>query len=119
MPRSKAQLNEVMTFGEHLEALRWHLIRAVVGVAICLVGCLIVGQSLLDFLLGPARHALAEHNAGVIVVKNFLDGLVAFFQISMVGGLVLASPWVVYQLWGFVAPGLHRHERRLVFRSVP
>jgi Tat protein translocase TatC len=46
-------------------------------------------------------------------------GLGAFFQISMVGGLVLASPWVVYQLWGFVAPGLYPDEKRLVFRSVP
>jgi sec-independent protein translocase protein TatC len=119
MPRSKSQLNEVMTFGEHLEALRWHLIRATVGVAICLVGCLIVGQSLLRFLLAPAQRALAAHNAGAIVVNNFLDGLVAFFQISMVGGLLLASPWVVYQLWGFVSPGLYPRERRFVFRSVP
>jgi sec-independent protein translocase protein TatC len=119
MPRTKSQLNEVMTFGEHLEALRWHLVRATVGVGICLVACLIVGRSLLQFLLGPAQRALAAHEAGSVVVTNFLDGLVAFFQISMVGGLLLASPWVVYQLWGFVAPGLYAHERRLVYRSVP
>lgn len=119
MPRPKTQLNEVMTFGEHLEALRWHLIRAVIGVAICLVGCLIVGESLLRFLLAPAQRALEKHNAGEIVVTSFLDGLVAFFQISMVGGLLLASPWVIYQLWGFVSPGLYPRERRLVFRSVP
>jgi len=119
MARPKSHLNEVMTFGEHLEALRWHLIRAVVGVAICLVGCLIVGRSLLQFLLGPAQRALAKHNAGAIVVNDFMDGLVAFFQISMVGGLLLASPWVIYQLWGFVSPGLYPRERRLVYRSVP
>jgi sec-independent protein translocase protein TatC len=37
----------------------------------------------------------------------------------MVGGLILASPWVVYQIWGFVAPGLYPNEKRLVYRSVP
>lgn len=119
MPRAKSQLNEVMTFGEHLEALRWHLIRAVVGVGICLVVCLIEGQRLLEFLLAPLRRALAVHQAGEIVVPSPLAGLAAFFQISMVGGLVLASPWVFYQLWGFVAPGLLRHEKRLVYRSLP
>jgi Tat protein translocase TatC len=119
MPRPESQLNQVMTFGEHLEALRWHLIRALIGVATCLVGCLMIGKTLLRFLLGPAQQALAKYHAGEIVATNFLDGLVAFFQISMVGGLLLASPWVVYQLWGFVAPGLYAHERRLVLRSVP
>jgi sec-independent protein translocase protein TatC len=119
MPRANSRINEVMSFGEHLEALRWHLIRAVVGVAVCLVGCLAVGERLLMFLLGPAQRALANHNAGQVVVHNFLDGLVAFFQISMVGGLLLASPWIIYQLWGFVSPGLYPSERRVVYRSVP
>ena len=108
-----------MTFGEHLEALRWHLVRALVGLAMCLTVCLIFGQRLLLFLLGPLRHALDEHQAGDIVAPTPLAGITAFFQISVVGGLVLASPWVVYQLWGFVGPGLYSHEKRLVYRCVP
>ena len=117
--RSKSQLNEVMTFGEHLESLRWHLIRALVGVAICLAVCLIFGQHLLEFLISPLRAALHAHQAGEVVTPTIMGGLAAFFEISMVGGLVLASPWVFYQLWGFVAPGLYPHEKRVVFRSVP
>ena len=53
------------------------------------------------------------------MVDNLMAGLAAFFQISLVGGLVLASPWVIYQLRGFIAPGLHPHEKRVVYRSVP
>jgi sec-independent protein translocase protein TatC len=113
------KLNETMTFGEHLEALRWHLIRALIGVAVCLTVCLILGQRLLTFLLAPLQRALDAHGAGEIIVPTITAGLAAFFEISMVGGLILASPWVIYQLWGFVAPGLYAAEKRLVYRSVP
>jgi sec-independent protein translocase protein TatC len=118
-PTQKPKLNESMTFAEHLEALRWHLIRALIGVAVCLTICLTFGQRLLLFLLSPLQRALDAHGAGQIVVPTISAGLAAFFEISMVGGLVLASPWVIYQLWGFVAPGLYPAEKRTVYRSVP
>jgi sec-independent protein translocase protein TatC len=117
--KKNTKLNEKMTFAEHLEALRWHLVRALIGVAICLTGCLVFGQQLLAFLLRPLQLALETHEAGKIIVPTVMSGLSAFFEISMVGGLVLASPWVVYQLWGFVSPGLYPSEKRLVYRSVP
>jgi sec-independent protein translocase protein TatC len=113
------ELSETMTFGEHLEALRWHLIRALIGVAVCLTVCLIFGRELLVFLLAPLQRALDAHGAGEIVAPTIMSGLAAFFEISMVGGLILASPWVIYQLWGFIAPGLYPAEKRIVYRSVP
>ena len=119
MSRPTPPLNERMSFGDHIEALRWHLIRAVIGVVLCMSICLIGGKSLLDFLLAPLRQALAAHNAGDVVVKGIMEAFGAFMEISLVGGLIMASPWVVYQLWGFVAPGLYPHEKRLVHRSVP
>jgi Tat protein translocase TatC len=119
MSRPTPPLDERMSFGDHIEALRWHLIRALFGIALCMGICLINGRGLLDFLLAPLRQALAAHNAGQVVVKGIMEGFAAFFEISLLGGLVLASPWVIYQLWGFLAPGLYPHEKRLVYRSVP
>jgi sec-independent protein translocase protein TatC len=119
MPRSKPPVDQVMSFGEHLEALRWHLIRALAGVALSFVLCLVGGQTLTDFLLAPAQHVLTQLGAGEIVVKDFWEGMLAYMHISFVGGLVLASPWVLYQVWGFVAPGLYPHEKRIVYRNLP
>ena len=48
-----------------------------------------------------------------------LETLTIFFMVCLVSGLVLASPWVFYQIWAFVAAGLYRHERRYVKRYLP
>ncbi len=119
MQRPQPPLDEVMTFGEHLEALRWHLLRALAGVAVSMAICLALNKSLLNFLLAPLQHALAAHGAGGVVVRSLMEGLIIFLQVSLIGGLVLSSPWIAYQIWGFLAPGLYANERRMVHRSVP
>ena len=48
-----------------------------------------------------------------------LETLTIFFMVCLVSGLVLASPWVFYQIWAFVAAGLYRHERRYVKKYLP
>ena len=48
-----------------------------------------------------------------------LETLTIFFMVGLVSGLVVASPWVFYQLWAFVAAGLYRHERRYVQQYLP
>ena len=48
-----------------------------------------------------------------------LEGFMIYFMVCTVAGLVLASPWVFYQLWAFIAAGLYRHERRYVLKFLP
>ena len=48
-----------------------------------------------------------------------LETLTIFFMVCLVAGLVLASPWVFYQIWAFVAAGLYRHERNYVKKYLP
>src|SRR6185312_16543495 len=48
-----------------------------------------------------------------------LETLTIFFMVALVSGLVLASPWVFYQAWAFVAAGLYRHERAYVKKFLP
>src|SRR5262245_690965 len=96
--RRKLPDSHTMPFAEHIEALRWHLIRALIGVGVCLAVCLSIGKALMVFLLGPLQRALDAHQAGKIVAPTVFSGMSAFFQISMIGSLMLASPWIVYQI---------------------
>jgi sec-independent protein translocase protein TatC len=59
-----------------------------------------------------------EKRSSVITLAP-LEGITIFFSVCMVTGLVIASPWVFYQVWAFVAAGLYRHERRYVKVFLP
>lgn len=65
-----------------------------------------------------AVHQTARPTAALISLAP-LESFMIFFMVSMVAGLVLASPWVFYQIWAFVAAGLYRHERHYVRRFLP
>jgi sec-independent protein translocase protein TatC len=97
---------------EHLEELRFRLIYAILawgvgsGVAYWFRG----------FLLEALQRPLASLKAGgasvSVVATSITDPLVTVFYVAGFGGLVLALPVIVYQIWAFVAPGLTRQERR-------
>jgi sec-independent protein translocase protein TatC len=99
-----------MTFLEHLEELRWRLIYSIIGVGVGALVCWIFINIIIDkVLLSPARHAgVALQN-----LKPF-GQLMLYFEVAMVGGLILSLPNVFYQLWKFISPALRRSERRYI-----
>jgi sec-independent protein translocase protein TatC len=216
MVKSKDLFDDTsMTFGEHLEALRTHMIRAVIGLGVAMAITLPCGGILVRFMESPitqalARNALVEENdvsgfnfwsyvqswfgktdpansvvekkpipekpadAATIVVQikpseltrflhaadpkrypavaaslneealslpitapefrefrrtteemhrpvtlNVQEAFLIYIKVALVSGLVLASPWIIYQLWLFVAAGLYPHERRYVHVYLP
>lgn len=210
-----------MTFGEHLEVLRFHLIRAIIGLAICVMLSLIFGEELVKWIRSPVDSALRRANiiAGVQdevkdfdfwkavtssvynmamppaqptaeevkavvaetddarrtislqlsayelasqlheaapkdypeapeelkekmltlsaksnafsqfrrgiekidrpVTLNVQEAFVTYMKVSFIAGLVVASPWVFYQMWLFVAAGLYPHERKYIYTYLP
>jgi sec-independent protein translocase protein TatC len=54
-----------------------------------------------------------------MITLNPQEAFMAYFKVSLVAGIVLASWWIIYQLWQFVAEGLYKHERRIVYRAMP
>lgn len=102
-----------MPFREHLVELRSRLMRAVLGV---LVGFIIAWSwhvELFDLLSYPIRSAMADNGLFAIKALQITESITVYVRLSMIGGLFLASPWVFWQLWAFVAPGLLRSEKRL------
>jgi sec-independent protein translocase protein TatC len=96
-----------MTVLEHLEALRRVLIVSLIGWAICTAVAFFFWQRILDFLIqrGGAHH---------LVFTTPTGGITLGLKIALIVGLMIAAPVWIQQVWWFVSPGLHRHERRLV-----
>ena len=106
-----------MTLGEHLEELRKRLVRAVAGFGVVLVVCLIYGRQVTAYFCQPLIQVLQDRGLNPQVFSNQLaDGFMVFVRISMISAAVIASPWVLYQLWQFVAAGLYPNERKWVTR---
>jgi sec-independent protein translocase protein TatC len=109
-----------MTLGEHLEDLRRRLILALLGVLPIFIASLAFGRPLLAFLIEPLRDELraASQPSGLLATGPF-ETFAVYLQISFIATVLLGSPWLLYQLWMFIAPGLYTKERRFVHILVP
>ena len=98
-------------FLSHLIELRDRLIRALIGVGVALLLTFPFANSLYTYVATPliAQLPQGSHMIATQVISPFL----APFKLALVVAVFLAMPWLLYQLWAFVAPGLYRHERRL------
>jgi sec-independent protein translocase protein TatC len=106
------------TFISHLIELRDRLVKASIGIAIvCAVLMFWPGPSrIYDFLAAPMIAALPAGS------KMIATGVIAPFlvpmKVTLVIAFIVALPWVFYQMWAFIAPGLYAHEKRLVLPLV-
>src|SRR5204862_8179482 len=109
-----------MTIGEHLEELRSRLVRALIGFGLVLVLCLVYGRRVETAFCAPLMNELESHGINPqLVVDELGEGFMVYISISLISAAALASPWVLYQLWQFVAAGLYPHERTYVTRYLP
>lgn len=102
----------------HLAELRTRIIRATVYALVGTTAVWVFYRPLYAFLTRPIVHALQKAR-GEIIVTQFLEGFLVKLEISLVGGLILAAPFIYYEAWAFVAPGLTRNERRAARPLVP
>ena len=112
--RSDEHLDEKrMSFGEHLEELRRRIIYALIGLVVACVICYIWGDRIIETLSAPYYLAMRENGFDDprMVQLNPIEPFMEYFKICLEFGLVLAGPWILYQLWLFVAVGLYPTER--------
>lgn len=97
---------------EHLAELRTRLIRASLAFIVAMILCFTVATPIFDFLSKPICHALAERGQDCsLVMIKLQEGFFVAIKISFLGGFALSFPFIGYQLWRFVAPGLYRTEK--------
>jgi sec-independent protein translocase protein TatC len=100
-----------MSVLEHLDELRSRLFRAIVGYVLVFVGCWLVSEPVLQFLLRPIRQHLFEGDD--IVFIHLTEPFMIYMKASALLAVFVASPYILYQFWAFVVPGLYRRERRM------
>ena len=110
-----------MSFLEHLEEMRSRIIRALMGFGVAFLLCIVFCYPLWDFVRAPAVDALTK--IGVkppnLVINEPMEAFsIIWVKVPLVFALFLASPWVLYQVWAFIAPGLYQKEKRLAFPFV-
>ena len=110
----------LMPLGDHLEELRRRVILSLLVPVPVFIVCLVFGGRLLTFLTNPATEALREAGQPPrMLATNPFESLGAWIKVAAVVALLVSVPWVVYQLWLFVAPGLHKAEKRFVHLLMP
>lgn len=109
-----------MSFGDHLEELRRRVFLAVVVPIPLMVILFMVAPQVRELLQRPVEAALAEHGLHTpMQVLSPLETILVDLKLSLIGALVISAPWVLWQAWLFVAPGLYAHERRYVHFLLP
>jgi sec-independent protein translocase protein TatC len=110
-----AQNGNSMPLLAHLEELRKRILLSVVGVIVGFFSCWSFADRIFGLMQQPIIRALRNHNVGGgLVYLNPTEPFNLYLEVGLVAGLFVASPFVFYQLWLFIAPGLYRNEKRYV-----
>ncbi len=105
-----------MTFTEHLEDLRWCLLRAFLAVVLVSALCYVFADAIFTVMVAPLMAQLqpGESLIGTGVAEAFFIEI----KVALLAGLVFACPYIFFQVWRFIAPGLSGGEKRLVIPFV-
>jgi sec-independent protein translocase protein TatC len=113
-----------MPLAEHLRELRNRLAKALFAILIAAVLSAVFYQEIIEFIIRPIKESvgcsrafseLAQEDNGTcgsITMSGLMGPFTLMIKVSLMAGVVIASPVWLYQLWGFLAPGLHRQEKK-------
>ena len=108
-PEEKEKLAEG-TLISHLLELRDRLIKALMGIGLAFVPCMFYSNDIFSFISQPLLEKLPK--GASLIATGVMTPFTTPFKLSFFIAAFIAMPWVIYQLWAFVAPGLYRHEKR-------
>ncbi len=105
-----------MSFLEHLDELRTRLLHAIIGVGVGCIVSFIYLDEVFAFVTKPMREMLppGDHLTQTEPTEFFM----MYLKVGVLVGLIIASPWVLWQLWLFIAPGLYSHEKKFAIPFV-
>lgn len=99
-----------MSLMEHLEELRKRIVHSAIYLTLGFIGAYIFHEQLYGIVQAPLDRLGIKLN-----YTHPMDPLNLYLQVALIGGAIVASPCILYQVWLFISPGLYKHEKRFVF----
>ena len=103
---------EEMPFLAHLDEMRRRIIRSVVAAFLGMLACYAFAEKFFDWLMLPLYRALPEASKLIYTAPH--EAFFTYIKVAFVAGIILTSPYIFYQMWLFVVPGLYSHERKYI-----
>jgi sec-independent protein translocase protein TatC len=109
-------LSGKMSFLEHLDELRKRIVRSCLAIAIGVLATFAFIDKIFNFLLAPTRKALPP---GVkLIYTQPGEAFSLYVTVALIAGVVVAAPFIMFQVWMFIAPGLYSNEKRMAYPFV-
>jgi sec-independent protein translocase protein TatC len=108
--------NEKMPFTSHLEELRSRLIRIFAAIGILFIVCYFFKEKLFEVLTIPLVVSMPDNSA--MIFTSLPEAFFTYLKVSFFAAIFLASPYILYQIWNFISPGLYDSEKKYVFPFV-
>jgi sec-independent protein translocase protein TatC len=109
-----------MTIGEHLDELRIRLFKGVAGFFVACVICFIFGEHVTRWFIKPFIEACNRNEIDPrMYTREVAESFMTYIKIVMISAATLAGPWMLYQVWQFIAAGLYPKERKYVTKYLP
>jgi sec-independent protein translocase protein TatC len=104
-----------MSLLEHLEELRKRVFKSLIAVALCVGAGWYYVETVIGKMVAPIQKALAAHHFDTsLVYLNPTDTFNIQLKIGLIVGIFIACPFLLYQVWGFISPGLYRNEKKFL-----
>jgi sec-independent protein translocase protein TatC len=101
------------SFWDHLKELRTRLLHGMVGVAVGMAVAGVWSEEIFRWIMKPVLRSLPEGQRA-LNYTSYLEPFLVYLKVALYGGMFIAAPWVLWQVWQFVAPGLYKKEKRVV-----
>jgi sec-independent protein translocase protein TatC len=105
-----------MTFTEHLEELRWCLLKSLAAVVVAAGFCYFFSDAIFGFMVDPLRQSLRPGQS--LIGTGVTEAFFVEIKVALAAGVLASCPFIFYQIWRFIAPGLSRSERKWVLPFV-
>lgn len=119
-PAAHLLADAVMPFGDHLEELRKRIIYSLIAVLPLFMVAMAFSPQLLDVVIAPVQRALSDAGlASQLIETAPAETFMTALKLAVVVTILSGSPWIMFQGWLFIAPGLYSNERRFVYILLP
>ncbi len=108
--KKAANLQDELSLTEHLAELRHRLMLCFGAIIVCAILCYGISHKLFTLLALPLEEVAPGTN---LIFISYPVGFFTYIKLAIVAGIFVASPFILYQFWAFISPGLYEHEKRL------